>query len=194
MAPTSTYARPDSLELTLDPDANRLIAQDPAALLIGWIFDQQIRVQQAFAAPLKLRERLGTIDPKRIAKLDVQDVVDAVTEKPALHRYGRNAATRVHECMKVVVAEYGGDPERIWLEASSYDELRQRIVALPGFGEGKAPGFVAMLARRFGLPMTGFESELGSYGTLADVVTYEDLQAYQARKTAYKKALRAAKG
>jgi uncharacterized HhH-GPD family protein len=189
---TTTYHRPATLEFTQDPAANALIAQNPTALLIGWIFDQQIRVQFAFAAPLKLRDRLGTLDPQRIAKLELQQVVDAVTAKPALHRFGRNIATRVHACMRVVVDAYGGDPERIWLEADDYEDLRNRIVALPGFGETKAPAFAALLARRFGLPITGFEDELFPYGSLSEVVTYDDLLAYQARKAEYKQAKRAA--
>jgi uncharacterized HhH-GPD family protein len=193
MSPTSPgYHRPETLEFTKHPEANRLIAQDPTALLIGWIFDQQIRVQQAFAAPLRLRERLGTIDARELASMDVQQIIDAVTEKPVLHRYGGNIGRYVHACMTVVVDEYDGDPERIWLDAADYEDLKRRIVALPGFGKTKAPAFAALLARRFGLPITGFESELFPYGSLSEVVVYDDLLAYQARKSEYKKAKRAA--
>ena len=188
-----SYRRPDSIELTQDPEANRLIAQDPIAFVIGWILDQQVLVQKAFSGPLELKRRLGgKLDAKQIAKLPQQELAEVFSEKPALHRYGGAMSKRVHACMTYIVAEYGGDPERIWLEADDYAQLKRRLLALPGFGPTKAPAVAAMLARRFGLDITGFEDELFAYGTLADVETYDDLLAYQERKRAFKAAKRAA--
>lgn len=188
----ATYARPETLELTTDPEANRLVAQDPSAFLIGWILDQQVKIQQAFAAPLRLRERIGSIEPSHIASMPVEELVQAFIEKPVLHRYGRSMAERVHAAMKVVVDEYGGDPERIWLEAEDGADVERRLVAIPGFGKAKAPAVAAMLARRFGLPITGWEDRLFPYGSISEVETYDDLLAYQARKSEWKAARRAA--
>ena len=42
---------PASLPWTDDPEACRLIAQDPNALLIGFALDQQVPVPKAFAGP-----------------------------------------------------------------------------------------------------------------------------------------------
>ncbi len=185
---TPTYRHPDTIELTRHPEANELIARDPAALIIGWICDQQVRVQQAFSAPWHLLERLGTLDPSAIAAMPVERVVDAFVEKPPLHRYGRSMGTRVHAAMKLVDEQYGGDVERIWLEAEDYVDLAKRVNAIPGFGMTKVPAFIAMLDRRFGLGVHGYERGLPSYGSLSEVVTYDDLTAYQARKTEYKQS------
>lgn len=185
---TSTYQRPASLELTKDPEANELIAQDPAAFLIGWICDQQVRVQQAFHAPVELRRRLGTLDPDEIAAMPLERVVDAFVEQPPLHRYGRSMAGRVHACMTLVSQQYGGDAERIWLEADDYEDLKSRLMALPGFGITKVPAVAAMLARRYGLEIKGFEQGLPPYGSLSEVENYDDLLAYQARKHEWKQA------
>ncbi len=185
---TSTYHHPATLELTRHPEANELIARDASALLVGWICDQQVRVQQAFGAPLKLLERLGTLEPEAIAAMPVERVVDAFVEPPPLHRYGSSMAKRVHACMQLVVDKYGGDVERIWLEADDYDDLAARVLALPGFGVTKVPAFIAMLARRFGLDVAGFEGGLPSYGSLSEVESYDDLTAYQARKHEWKQA------
>lgn len=182
----SAYRRPASLELTRHPDANALVAQDPAALVIGWVCDQQVRVQQAFHVPELLRERLGTLDPAELAAMPVERIVKAFTEKPPLHRYGRSMGTRVHECMKVVSERYGGDAERIWLDATDYEDLARRIGELPGFGPTKVPAFIAMLARRFGLAVTGFEDKLPPYGSLSEVTSYDELRDYQARKHVWK--------
>lgn len=183
---TSTYHHPPSLELTRRPEANALLASEPSALLIGWICDQQVRVQQAFSAPWHLQQRLGTLDPVELATMPVERIVEAFVEQPPLHRYGRSMAKRVHACMRVVVDEYDGDVERIWLEAADYQDLSRRINALPGFGITKVPAFIAMLARRFGLEVTGFERGLPSYGSLSEVETCDDLTAYQARKHEWK--------
>jgi uncharacterized HhH-GPD family protein len=183
---TSSYHHPATLELTRHPEANELIASEPSALLIGWICDQQVRVQQAFSAPWHLAERLGTLEPAEIAAMPVERVIAAFVSQPPLHRYGRSMGKRVHACMQVVATEYGGDVEQIWLEAEDYDDLAARMQALPGFGITKVPAFIAMLARRFGLEVTGFEGGLPSYGSLSEVETYDDLTAYQARKHEWK--------
>src|SRR6266446_985936 len=117
MQPTSTTPRrnissmaaPDRLYFTDDDEACRLIAQDPFALLVGFALDQQVSVPAAFAGPLKIKQRLGTIDP---AKLEA-----AFREKPAVHRFPGAMASRVHELAGVVADEYDGHAERIWTDA-----------------------------------------------------------------------------
>lgn len=183
---TSTYHHPATLELTRHAEANELIASEPVALLIGWICDQQVRVQQAFSAPWHLQERLGTLEPREIASMPVDRVIEAFVEKSPLHRYGRSMGKRVHAAMQLIVDQYDGDVERIWLEAEDYRDLARRINAVPGFGMTKVPAFIAMLARHYGLEVHGFEDGLPSYGSLSDVHSYDDLKAYQARKHEWK--------
>ena len=88
---------PDALHFTDDEEANRLLARDPFALLIGMALDQQVTVQTAFAGPQKLLRRLGTLEPKEIAGTDPQQLEAAFREKPAVHRFPGSMATRVHE-------------------------------------------------------------------------------------------------
>ena len=61
---------PDQLHFTESDEANALIASDPMALLIGFALDQQVTVQTAFAGPLKLQQRLGTLDAGSVAATD----------------------------------------------------------------------------------------------------------------------------
>ena len=63
------------------------------ALLIGFALDQQVPVPTAFTGPLKLKQRLGTLDPGRIAKTDPAELEAAFREKPAIHRFPGNMAT-----------------------------------------------------------------------------------------------------
>jgi uncharacterized HhH-GPD family protein len=184
-------AVPDRLYFTDDDEANRLIAQDPFALLVGFALDQQVTVPAAFSGPLKIKQRLGTIDPVQLAATDPGTLEAAFREKPAVHRFPGAMATRVHELAATVAEEYGGKADRIWTEAQNGDELRKRIAALPGFGEMKIKSLGAVLAKRYGVGVA--ESLAPSHHTLGDVDSPQALVDYQAAKRAYKASLRAAK-
>src|SRR5581483_3184743 len=105
---------PDALWFTGDPEACKLLAEDPFALLVGFAIDQQVPVPKAFVGPYVLKERAGTLDPKKLAEMDLTDVF---AEKPAIHRFPGAMAQRVHELAGVVADEYAGDASRIWREA-----------------------------------------------------------------------------
>jgi uncharacterized HhH-GPD family protein len=179
---------PDRLHFTDDDAANRLIAEDPFALLVGLALDQQVTVQQAFAGPLRLKQRVGTLEPATLARTDLEP---AFREKPAIHRFPGSMATRVQELAAVVADEYGGDAARIWNEASDAADLRNRIAALPGFGEMKVKTLAAILAKRFGVAVAS--SLAPSHPTLGDVDSAQSLADYQAAKRAHKAAMKAAR-
>src|SRR3954470_13779467 len=122
---------PDRLYFTEDDDANALIATDPLALLIGFALDQQVTVQAAFAGPLKLKQRLGSLDAKTIARTDPAKLEELFRENPAIHRFPGSMAARVQDLAATIVEEYGGDASRIWTEAADGDDLKQRLAALP---------------------------------------------------------------
>ena len=180
--------RPDRLHFTGNDAADELIARDAFALLVGFALDQQVTVQQAFQGPLRLKERLGTIDAKKVAKTDPGKLEKLFREKPAIHRFPGSMAARVHDLAGFVADEYGGDAERIWTEAEDAADLKRRIGELPGFGDMKIRALSAVLAKRFGVPAA---QELApSHPTLGDVDSLEALDRYQAAKRAYKAALR----
>lgn len=183
---------PGALYFTGNTEADRLIAAEPLALLIGFVLDQQVTVPTAFAGPLKLQQRLGGLDAAAIAQLDPDRLLEAFRERPAVHRFPGNMAKRVQELCAVVAEEYGGDAERLWTDASDTDDLRRRIEALPGFGEMKVKALASVLARRFGIAMA--EPLVPDHAMLGDVDSPEALASYQAAKRAYKASLRAAAG
>jgi len=182
---------PDRLYFTDDDEANRLLADDPFALLVGFALDQQVTVQTAFVGPLKLLRRLGTLDPGAIAATDPARVEDAFRRKPAIHRFPGAMATRVQELAATVAEAYDGRAERIWAEAGDTVELRRRIGALPGFGQMKVIALGSVLAKRFGVAAA--EDIVPGHRTLGDVDSAQALADYQAAKRAHKAALRAAK-
>ena len=187
----ATTAGPTHLWFTEDEDACRLLAEDPFALLVGFALDQQITVQQAFAGPLRIRQRLGTLDPGAIAATDPARLEQIFREKPAIHRFPGAMAARVQDLAQAVGDGFGGDAESVWREARDAADLKRRIGSLPGFGEMKVKALASVLARRYGL---GFAAELlPDHRMLGDVDSPEALLEYQAAKRAYKASLRAAK-
>jgi uncharacterized HhH-GPD family protein len=179
----------DALYFTDDPKACKLLATDPFALLVGFAIDQQVPVQKAFAGPLVLKQRVGTLAPKKLAKLDLEE---AFRERPAIHRFPGAMATRVRELAAVVADEYDGDASRIWTEASDDDDLRKRIGALPGYGPMKVTALGSVLAKRFGVKVA--KPLVPNHPTLGDVDSPQALLDYQAAKRAHKAELRAAAG
>jgi uncharacterized HhH-GPD family protein len=179
---------PDALWFTEDDEANRLLAEDPFALLVGFALDEQVTVQQAFLGPLRLKQRLGTLEPADVAKADLEPIF---REKPAIHRFPGSMAGRVHELAATVAEEYGGDASRLWTEAADGADLRKRISALPGFGEMKIKSLGAVLAKRFGVAAA--QDLVPGHPTLGDVDSAQALTDYQAAKKAHKAEWQASK-
>ena len=180
---------PERLHFTDSDEANELLAQDPLALLIGFALDQQVTVPTAFAGPLKIKQRLGTLDAGTIAALDPEQLEQAFRERPAVHRFPGAMATRVSELCSVIVEDYGGDASRLWREAEDGAELRRRIEALPGFGQMKVKALSSVLSKRYGVRAA--DELTPSHPTLGDVDSPEALERYQEAKRAYKAKLRA---
>jgi uncharacterized HhH-GPD family protein len=177
---------PARLYFTDSDEANKLIASDPMALLIGFALDQQVTVPKAFSGPLVIRQRVGTLDPARLAASDLEP---AFREKPAIHRFPAKMAERVHELAVHVRDEYDGHAERVWTDARSGEQLRANIARLPGFGDMKIKALGSVLAMRYGLKKA--KSLVPPHPTLGDVDSPQALVDYQAAKRAHKAKLRA---
>src|SRR2546428_11917514 len=180
----------DALHFTGNDDADALLAQEPLALLIGFALDQQVTVPTAFVGPLKLKQRLGTLEAREIAQADPGSLEAIFREKPAIHRFPGSMARRVQELAAVIDDEYGGRAERVWTDAVDGDDLRRRIGALPGFGKMKVTSLGAVLANRFGVAAA--QDLVPNHPTLGDVDSIEALEDYQAKKRAHKAAMRRA--
>jgi uncharacterized HhH-GPD family protein len=148
-----------------------------------------VTVPTAFSGPLKLKRRLGTLDPERIARTDPARLQEAFREKPAVHRFPGSMATRVQELAAFVADHYGGDASRVWTEARDGAELRARISALPGFGEMKVKALGSVLAKRFGVEAAN--DLVPDHPTLGDIDSLERLHEYQSWKREYKAKQRA---
>lgn len=185
---------PDRLHFTGDPESDAFLASEPLALLIGFELDQQVTVQKAFSGPLELRRRLGHLDAKRIADMEPEALDAVFRERPALHRFPGAMAERVRALCRAVADTYDGDAGRVWADARDGQDLRARLLGLPGIGEMKVQAIIAILARRYALALPGLDTVTPTHPTLGDVDSAEALEQYQAGKRARKAALRASAG
>ena len=193
------------LWITGDDATDRLLSDDPFALLIGMLLDQQYPMEHAFAGPRKIVDRFGTLDPRAIAHADPDEFVTMATTPPAIHRYERSMAGRVQAVARAVVDDYDGDVTRIWTdpgasgEAPTGAEVVRRLHALPGFGKQKAQIFLALLGKQRGVEPAGWREAAGHYGdegsrrSIADVTSAESLQEVRAFKKAAKAAAKEAR-
>jgi uncharacterized HhH-GPD family protein len=185
---------PGTLYITGDKAADGLLNEDGTALLIGMLLDQQVPMEWAFTGPATLRKRLGHLDARKIAAMDVDDFVAVCAEKPAIHRYPGAMGKRIHQVCTVLADEYDGKAANIWKDVDSGAELYRRLHALPGYGEEKAKIFVAILAKTQGVRPDGWQQAAGKFGddvprSVADIDGPESL----AKVREWKKAQKAAK-
>jgi uncharacterized HhH-GPD family protein len=180
------------IPVTGDPAADELLTEEPLALLIGMLLDQQVPMEWAFKGPHTLQQRLGgRLDCSEIAAMSPDDVKAVFAAKPALHRFPGSMGTRTHALCTTIVEEYGGDPECIWQDAKSGDELLARLRALPGFGEEKSKIFLALLGKRLGVAPEGWEKASKPFSdktkrSVADIDSPEALAEVREWKRAQK--------
>jgi uncharacterized HhH-GPD family protein len=184
-----------SIHIAQNDEADALVSDDPFALLIAMVLDQQIPLERAFSAPSELKARLGgTLDAAAIAAMDPDDLAKVFGERPALHRFPSANAQRVQQLSQIVTDDYDGRAQDIWATATDGAELLRRVKALPGFGEQKARIFIGLLGKQFGVNPPGWQDAAGPFGqsgtyrSVADITGPESL----ARVRAYKQQLKAA--
>jgi len=182
-----------TLYITGDTAADKLLNSNGTALLIGMLLDQQVPMEWAFSGPATLKKRLGHLDPKKIAAMNVDHFVAVCCEKPAVHRFPAAMGRRIHEMCGIIATEYKNKGENIWAGVTDAKELTSRLRVLPGFGEEKAQIFIALLGKRMGVKPRNWKTEAGVFSdanprTVADITSPETLLLVRSWKKAEKAA------
>jgi uncharacterized HhH-GPD family protein len=181
------------IPITGNAEADRLLEDDPLAILIGMLLDQQVPMEWAFTGPYTLQQRLGKLDAAQIAAMDPDEFLAVAKGPPAIHRFPGSMGKRVQALAQAIVDDYDGDAGAVWRDVETGDELHRRLIALPGYGEEKTRIFIALLAKRFGVRPKGWEEAAGPFSddtprSVADIDSPETLarvrQWKQARKAA----------
>lgn len=188
-----------TIRFTGEDDADRLLSDNPFALLTGMLLDQQIAMEVAFLGPWRLQERLGeALTPAAVAARDPDELEALFRTTPAIHRYPGSMATRTHALATHLVEHHGGEAADVWDGAEDGRALKRRLTALPGYGDQKARIFIALLGKRCGVTPEGWEAAAGAYAepgyrSIADVVDADSLQQVRESKQAAKARAKAAK-
>ena len=170
-----------AIHITGDDAADQVLTDDPFALLVGMMLDQQYPMEHAFRGPAKVLERFGSLEPARIAAADPEEFASLCATPSAIHRFPGSMAARLQDLARIVTDEYDGHAERLWLEAADGKDLLKRVMALPGFGKQKAQIFVALVAKQLDVRPEGWDTVVGDYSqegyrSVADVVDGASLQ------------------
>ena len=187
-----------ALHITADAAADDLLMRDPLALLIGMLLDQQVAMETAFAGPLKIEQRVGSVDAATIAGYDPEAFAAAFSQPPAVHRFPGSMAARVQALCQTIEQDWGGDAAAIWTDGDpDGPTVLKRLKGLPGFGEQKAKIFLALLGKQYGFTGAGWREAAGAYGedgsfrSVADIVSPDSLAKVREHKRAMKAAAKA---
>ena len=188
-----------SLHITDDPAADELLSTNPLALLIGMLLDQQVAMETAFAGPLKIQQRVGSMDAATLAHEDPEAFAGAFSQSPAVHRFPGSMAARVQSLCAAIETEWGGDAAALWTrDDPDGATVLKRLTALPGFGQQKAKIFLALLGKQYGYDGSGWRDAASPYGdegsfrSVADITSPESLAKVREFKRAAKSAAKAA--
>jgi uncharacterized HhH-GPD family protein len=130
--------------LAQEPEADQLLSENPFALLVGMVLDQQIPLEVAFRGPKKIADRMvangpqrvaldqqvpmetafagpktiadrmGSFDATEIADYDPDKFADLCSERPAIHRFPGSMAKRIQALAQIIVDRYDGDAVALW--------------------------------------------------------------------------------
>lgn len=131
-----------------DEEADEFLLLNPNAFLFGVIFDQGIPAERAWAAPFRLKQRLGHFNLKKIIKLGPEELSNKISQKPALHRY-HYLGEWIFEAAEKLLNEYNGSAKNIWRGNLSAEKVLERLKEFKGIGQKKANMAVRILNRTF---------------------------------------------
>ncbi|MGB4135077.1 MAG: HhH-GPD-type base excision DNA repair protein [Microbacterium sp.] len=189
-----------ALHITGDTAADALLTDNPLALLVGMLLDQQVPMETAFSGPLKIAQRTGAEDAAAIAGMAPDDFLEAFRQAPAVHRFPGSMATRVQTLCQTLVDDWDGEASALWTRGDPDGaEVLRRLMSLPGFGEQKAKIFLALLGKQYGFTGEGWREasapygDPGSFRSVADIVSPESLAKVREHKKAMKLAAKASR-
>jgi uncharacterized HhH-GPD family protein len=181
--------------LAQESEADKLLSENPFALLVGMVLDQQIPLEVAFAGPKKIADRIGGFDVAAIADYDPDKFAALCSERPAIHRFPGSMAKRIQALAQIIVDRYDGDAAALWTAGDPDGaELLRRLKELPGFGEQKARIFLALLGKQYSVTPKGWRTaagEFGKAGTHCSVADIADARSLD-KVRSYKKQMKAA--
>ena len=124
--------------LTGSAEDDEFLRTHPNAALLGLLYDQRVRAEYAFTGPIRLHERLGHLDMRKIADMEPEEFRQLFAEKPAVHRFTNKMSETTQKVAKIIADEYDGDAANMWNDGADTETIAKRAKKLPGFGPLKS--------------------------------------------------------
>ncbi|MGB3543351.1 hypothetical protein [Rubrivirga sp.] len=122
---------------TKDLEADQYLRDEPAAVVLGLLYDQRVLAETAFLGPFRLRERLGHLDLRQIADMDREAFSEVFVQSPAIHRFTNKMVDTTQSVARSIADDYDGDASQLWADGDNAT-VERRLRKLPGFGPQKA--------------------------------------------------------
>ncbi|MDA2933980.1 iron-sulfur cluster loop [Acidobacteria bacterium AH-259-D05] len=130
----------------------------PHAFVIACIMDRQVRSELAWQLPYRLSQRLGDFSLTRLRQLSLEEILQLMTKPKPLHRLTSKMSRNLHEAIRLLDDNYGGNAARIWSDRPSSAALVYRFLEFRGIGPKIATMAANILARDFKIPMKDYYS------------------------------------
>lgn len=138
------------------------------AFILGVLFNQRMRADDAWQAPHELGRRIGGLMPANVLALPVHEFAERFAEPPTIHPFKRTMVVRAYQAAELIQSEYHGDVRKLWAGASAAQFI-ERLQAFPGIGLHKATVALFVATRELGLSIRadGRRHSIHGCGSLA---------------------------
>jgi len=138
---------------TPNPEADKLIWNNPLAYLFAVILDQSMKAEKVWGVPFLLKKRLKHLDVYRIAKMSDKEIIEVFNQRPKLHRFPKTMALSIKKASQILIERYDGKAENIWNDSPKSSDLNRRFEGFDRIGQKKASMAINILGRDFGVKM-----------------------------------------
>jgi len=133
------------------PEADLLVDSDSFAFLVAVLADYRVRADRAWNLPYLLKQRLGHLDPQKVAEMSERDLERAMSQPTPLHRHPKMVARFIWRTARLLVQRYEGDASTIWADTPRTEDVQNRLDEFHGIGQKKASMATNILVRDFGV-------------------------------------------
>ena len=144
----------------ISAESKRLYRRSPNAFLFAAVLSKQIRGPQAYEIPYQLKQRLGHLDARRIARMSTAELAEYMgpgKHGKALHRfYNAMSGQLICDC-ELLVAKYRGNAANIWKGERDAGVVIARLREFKGVSQKISSMFVRLLVTDYGVSLEGWD-------------------------------------
>ncbi len=129
--------------------ANKFLRENPFAFLMAASIDRGAPAEAVWEIPFHLCNRLGHLDPRRLAQMTPHEIEKALRALDRMPRYPKQSARTIFSLSTIVVSRFGSNAANVWHERQPI-QVVQTLDDIWGVGPGIAHMTVRILKDEFG--------------------------------------------